>query len=47
MPLLLGYQTCVLLFVIKIQTTGNKDLCGSEPGYLAPKRDDLYIRFLM
>ena len=43
MPQLLSYQTRVLLFVSKIKTTGNKDLCGSEPGYLRPKRYDLYF----
>ena len=30
----------VLLSVNKIRTTENKDLCGSEQGYLKPKRDD-------
>ena len=27
-------------------TTENKDLYGSEPGYIKPKRDDSYIRYL-
>ena len=32
--------------VTKTQTTENKDLCYSEPGYLTPKRDDSYVRYL-
>ena len=36
----------VLRLVNKMQATENKDLCGGEPGYLTPKRDDLYVRYL-
>ena len=36
----------ILLLVNKIRTTENKDLCGSEPGYLTPKRHDSYVRYL-
>ena len=46
MPLSQSYQTRASFLWVTKTTTENKDLCNSEPGYLTPKRDDSYVRYL-